>query len=66
MRASPYDLSKYTDYPPIKIETAAGRAEYEREQRLIAQKTGPLRERLKARMQAVLDSLSRISLRERF
>ena len=56
MRASPYDLSEYMDYPPIKIETATGRAEYEREQRLIAQKAGPLRDRLKARMQAVLES----------
>jgi len=56
MRASPYDLSAYTNYPPIKIETAVGRAEYEREQRAIAEIAKPLRERLKSRMQCVLES----------
>ncbi len=46
MRASPYELSKYDDYPPIRIETAAGRAQYETFQRSLAQQASVLRERL--------------------
>lgn len=56
MRASPYDLKKYEDCPPIKIETAAGRAEYEREQRIIADKAKPLRKKLWCCVEAVLDA----------
>ena len=59
MRASPYDLSKYENYSPIKIETAAGRALYEREQRAIAEKAKPLREKLWRRIEAVLTSKRR-------
>ena len=45
MRASPYDL-RALGFEPIMIETAAGRAEYERHQRAFAQRSEPLRERL--------------------
>ena len=54
MRASPYDLSEYSDYPPIKIETAAGRIEYEQLQREIAEKAKPLRQKLIDRLEEVL------------
>ncbi|WP_084963571.1 3-methyladenine DNA glycosylase [Thermoactinospora rubra] len=45
MRASPYDLSAL-GYPPIRIETAAGRAEYAAAQRVFAERAKPLRARL--------------------
>lgn len=45
MRASPYDL-RVLGFPPIKIENADGRAEYERLQRAFAARGEPLRERL--------------------
>ncbi len=45
MRASPYDLEAL-GCPPIPIETAAGREEYERQQRQLAEKARPIRERL--------------------
>ncbi|OZM72402.1 3-methyladenine DNA glycosylase [Amycolatopsis antarctica] len=45
MRASPYDLSAY-GYPPVRIETAAGRAEYARAQSDFARRAAPLRDRL--------------------
>lgn len=54
MRASPYDLSEYQEYEPIKIETAAGRAEYEREQSRIANAAAPLREELIHAIEQVL------------
>lgn len=54
MRASPYDLSGYQEYEPIKIETAAGRAEYEREQRQIADAAAPLRDELIREIERVL------------
>ncbi len=47
MRASPYDLS-HLGYQPVCIETPAGREQYEREQRLLAEKAAVLRERLHA------------------
>ena len=46
MRASPYDLQGFLDEPPIPIETPAGRAEYERQQRIIYENALPLRQRL--------------------
>jgi hypothetical protein len=55
MRASPYDLSKYDGYEPIRIETAEGRAEYEREQRQIAKAAVPLREELAAKIEHVVN-----------
>jgi hypothetical protein len=45
MRASPYDLTDL-GYPPVPIETAAGRAEYAALQKGFAERAAPLRERL--------------------
>ena len=46
MRASPYDLAAL-GYPPVRIETAEGRAEYEDAQRALAERAQPLRRRLR-------------------
>lgn len=54
MRASPYDLAGL-GFPPIRIETPEGRAEYERHQRAFAARGEPLR----ARLIALCDSLLR-------
>jgi hypothetical protein len=51
MRASPYDLSAL-GYPPVAIETPAGRAEYAAAQRAFADRAAVLR----ARLLAVCDS----------
>jgi len=56
MRASPYDLTAI-GYPPIRIETAAGRAEYVRHQREFAAEAGLLRGRLLAATEALSDVL---------
>ena len=53
MRASPYDLQKL-GYPPIAIETPEGRADYERHQRLFAERSQPLRARLIALCERLL------------
>ncbi|MQA27270.1 MAG: 3-methyladenine DNA glycosylase [Micromonosporaceae bacterium] len=45
MRASPYDLASL-GYPPVRVETAAGRAEYAAAQRSFADAAEPLRRRL--------------------
>ena len=45
MRASPYDLSRY-GFEPVRIETAEGRGEYEKEQARLAAMAVPLRGRL--------------------
>lgn len=45
MRASPYDL-RTQGFEPIAVETAAGRAEYERQQRVFTARGEPLRARL--------------------
>lgn len=45
MRASPYDLSDW-GRQPVRIETAEGRRIYETEQRRLAEKAVPLRDRL--------------------
>jgi hypothetical protein len=45
MRASPYDLADL-GYPPVRIETAEGRAEYARSQAGFARRAAPLRARL--------------------
>ncbi|GIF67197.1 hypothetical protein Ais01nite_52320 [Asanoa ishikariensis] len=47
MRASPYDLADL-GYPPVRIETATGRAEYAAAQRAFADRAAPLRARLVA------------------
>ena len=54
MRASPYDLVEYGEYRPIKIETAEGRTEYEREQRKIAELAEPLRQELREKIETVI------------
>jgi hypothetical protein len=54
MRASPYDFS-VLGLKPICIETVEGRAEYEQAQRLLAQKAEPLRARLIATLDLVLN-----------
>lgn len=45
MRASPYDLQTL-GFPPIRIETPEGRAEYEKHQRTFSARGEPLRARL--------------------
>jgi hypothetical protein len=47
MRAAPYDLADL-GYPPIRIETAEGKAEYADRQRAFAERAAPLRARLLA------------------
>ncbi|MBB5037881.1 hypothetical protein [Prosthecobacter dejongeii] len=46
MRASPYDL-RHLGYEPVCIETPVGRQRYEQEQRELAAKAVPLREKLR-------------------
>jgi hypothetical protein len=53
MRASPYDCTAL-GLAPIAIETAGGRAEYERLQRDFAERSQPLRARLLAVVERVL------------
>ncbi|MFO0802302.1 MAG: 3-methyladenine DNA glycosylase [Gemmataceae bacterium] len=45
MRASPYDLAAF-GFPAIPIETREGREEYVEEQRRIAERAAPIRERM--------------------
>jgi hypothetical protein len=45
MRAAPYDLEDL-GYSPVRIETAAGKAEYAEAQRAFASRGEPLRARL--------------------
>jgi hypothetical protein len=47
MRASPYDLTEW-GYAPVRIETAEGKAEYVRRQRVFAERGNALRLRLLA------------------
>jgi hypothetical protein len=54
MRASPYDLA-HLGYSPIPIETAEGRAEYEREQRLLASRAAKVRGRLERSARSLAD-----------
>ena len=53
MRASPYDLSAF-GYEPIRIETACGRAEYVRQQAVIAERAAVVRQALWARCRGLL------------
>ena len=53
MRASPYDL-RGLGYEPIRVETAAGRAQYVRAQREFADRAAPLRQRLVAECDRLL------------
>lgn len=59
MRASPYDLRDY-GYPPVRIETPAGRAEYARAQAGFAARAAPLRERILAVCDAVRGPATRV------
>jgi hypothetical protein len=54
MRASPYDL-RALGFQPIPVETEAGRAEYERRQRDYAESGVPIRARLLAVCEALLE-----------
>jgi len=54
MRASPYDLREF-GLTPIRIESAEGRRDYEREQSRLAAKAAPLRQRLIDALAMVLD-----------
>lgn len=53
MRASPYDLAGL-GFPPIRVESPEGRAEYECHQRAFSLRSQPLRERLIALCDALL------------
>lgn len=53
MRASPYDL-RALGFEPIAVETAAGRADYERRQRAFTARGEPLRARLVALCERLL------------
>ncbi len=55
MRASPYDFEKL-GFAPIKIETPAGRLDYEAHQRDFAERSQPLRARLAALCERLLAS----------
>ncbi|MCX4092662.1 3-methyladenine DNA glycosylase [Nocardia sp. alder85J] len=55
MRASPYDLSEL-GYTAVPIETPSGRAQYVREQSRLAERAGPLRDRLLAAAEILLDA----------
>lgn len=52
MRASPYDLAEL-GYPPVRIETPQGRAEYEDRQRAFAAEAEPLRQKLLLAAEAI-------------
>jgi hypothetical protein len=55
MRASPYDL-RALGFAPIAIETPAGRAEYEQHQRAFTARGEPLRDRLLALCDRLLEA----------
>lgn len=54
MRASPYDLREF-GLTPIRIESAEGRRDYEREQSRLAAQAAPLRQKLIDALTVVLD-----------
>ncbi|GGC52448.1 3-methyladenine DNA glycosylase [Hoyosella rhizosphaerae] len=53
MRASPYDLTAY-GYDPVPIETAAGRADYIRQQQQLSQRATTIRTQLLEQCRALL------------
>jgi hypothetical protein len=55
MRASPYDLTGL-GYSPVCIETPEGRAEYESLQQEFARRAAPLRQRLQAICETIIES----------
>ena len=56
MRAAPYDLSGLDEgaFEPVRVETAAGKAEYVETQRGFAERAAPLRARLVAECERLL------------
>jgi hypothetical protein len=54
MQASPYDLADL-GYPPVRIETPDGKAEYARRQRALADRAAPLRRSLVEVCERLLD-----------
>ena len=52
MQASPYDLAQW-GYPPIAIETVAGKADYVAAQRAFSAESAVLRERLRAAVDCI-------------
>jgi hypothetical protein len=56
MRAAPYDLSELDDgaFEPVRVETAAGKAEYVEAQRGFAERAAPMRARLVAECERLL------------
>ena len=55
MKAAPYDLAEL-GLDPIRIETAAGKQEYAAAQRAFAERAAPLRERLIAECERLLEA----------
>lgn len=55
MQASPYDC-RPLGFEPVRVETSAGKLEYERRQRELSEKAKPLRDELIERLQGVLGS----------
>lgn len=64
MRASPYDLSEL-GYSPVRIEEPSGKAEYVAAQRMFADRSGALRDRLVDAMDALISLLDSPSSRHR-
>jgi hypothetical protein len=56
MRASPYDLADL-GYEPVRIETPDGKAEYVAAQRAFAERATPLRQKLVAECDRLLDAI---------
>ncbi|WP_049822135.1 hypothetical protein [Arthrobacter sp. H41] len=55
MRASPYDLSEW-GFPPIRIETPEGKAEYVRKQRVFSVESQDLRRRLLGELERAVET----------
>ena len=60
MRASPYDIAAL-GFPPVKIETEEGRAEYRREQQRISEAARPVRERLLSACHVLLEDFGKMA-----
>ena len=57
MRASPYDLTAL-GFQPVRIEKPSGRAEYVRQQAVVAERAAVVRQALLARCRGLLDAAS--------
>ncbi len=55
MRASPYDLAAM-GYEPVRIETEEGRRQYQLEQQRLAERSVPVRERLRLACEKIVDA----------